>query len=718
MTDESAADRVAAQRAARLFKPEDPLFKALIETSADMFSVMEVTDDGPRLRYVSPSVRSLMGYEAEELLSLDPGLFLGDVSGWPDLFNDLVLGHGETSPPIEIEVRHRDGTLRWIESRTTNLTDDPVVRGIVSNFRDVTAHRLAEKELELTRALADSVLESAHDAYIRVRDDCRITAWNRQAEQTFGRTRDEVLGRYLEQLIVPEDARRSFRERVFAATRRRPLPEGTPIADVEINVLRRDGSEFPAELTSWTTEAYDGIRFNAFIRDITERRALQRQLSHSALHDELTGLPNRNLIANSLTAALRRAVRAELQVAVLFCDLDQFKVINDSLGHSVGDQVLAAVADRLVQAIRVGDTIGRFGGDEFVVILDGVAGRSEASTLGERVLGTFAKPFQVAGYELFVTASIGIAVGMSSADPERLLADADAAMYRAKEKGRARLELFDPRMLMGVRERLFRRQEVGKALGQALERDELVLLYQPLVELDTGAVVGAEALLRWQRPGHGLVGPSGFLDLASDTGLIVPIDAWVLETACAQLQHWAAAVPDRELRMSVNQAARSLAAPTMLDHLRSVLAGNRCRADALTLDLDVAALGDVDALRPVLDEMRGCEVHVALDDFTTGPASLDTLRRIPADTLKIKRSLIANLVDGPYDPAVVAAIATTASALGHIVVAKGVETIEQARMAKRRRCGLAQGFLFSGPVTGDRFTELLLSGSRYDIDEP
>jgi EAL domain-containing protein (putative c-di-GMP-specific phosphodiesterase class I) len=289
-------------------------------------------------------------------------------------------------------------------------------------------------------------------------------------------------------------------------------------------------------------------------------------------------------------------------------------------------------------------------------------------------------------------------------------------MYRAKEKGRARLELFDPRMRMRVRERLDRRQELGKALGRALERDELTLLYQPLVELDTGAVVGAEALLRWQRPGHGLVGPSGFLRLASDTGLIVPIDAWVLETACARLQRWSEAVPGREVRMSVNQSARSLASPAMLDHLRGVLSGNGCRADAMTLDLSETALGDLDAVRPLLDELCASGVHLALDDVTMGPASLDRLRRIPADTLKIKRSLVANLVDDGYDAAVVTAVAQTAAALGHTVVAKGVETIEQARMARRRGCALAQGFLFSGPISGDRFTELLRSGSRYCID--
>ena len=717
MTGEDAADGAPAPRAAGMSAPDDPLFHALIEHSADLFSVMDITDEGTTVRYVSPSIRAVMGYEVEEILNRDPGAFVGDRATWPDVLKSLVLAPGETSPLTEIEVRHRDGSPRWIEVRSTNLIDDPAVRGVVSNFRDITPRRLAEQELELTRALAGSVLESAHDAYVRTRDDGRVTEWNRQAEQTFGRTREEALGQQLEKLILPEESRPAFRKSIFEATRRQPLPEGTPIADVEIDAMRRDGSRFPAELTSWTTHAYDGVRYNAFIRDITDRKALEHQLSYWALHDELTGLPNRNLIVNSLTSALNRAVRSDLLVAVLFCDLDQFKVINDSLGHSVGDLLLTAVADRLGRAIRLGDTIGRFGGDEFVVILDGVAGPSEASTLGERVLETFLKPFPVAGYELFVTASIGIAIGTSSSDPERLLSDADAAMYRAKEKGRARLELFDPSMRVRVRERHDRRQALGNALGQALERDELVLLYQPLVDLGCGAVVGAEALLRWQRPGHGLLGPSEFLRLASDTGLIVPIDAWVLETACRQLRCWNDAVPDRALGLSVNASSRRLASPRMLDHLELVLATTGCRPDALTLDLTEAAPGELDAVRPLLDALSATGVHLAIDDFTTGPSSLDALRRIPADTLKIERSLVTNPDDDAYDVAVVTAVATTAVALGHTVVAKGIQTIEQARMARRRRCALAQGFLFSGPISGDQFTELLRRGSRYHIDD-
>ena len=709
----SPADSPEARRAADLFRPDDPLFRALIESSSDMYCVTETTDEGRRIRYISPSIRSVLGYEAEDMLAFDPVEFVADQAMWPVQLKTLVLGPGETSPMVEVAGRHRDGSIRWLEVRMTNLMHDPAVRGTVTVMRDVTARKLAEEELERTRALSEGVLETAQDAYIRIRADGRITAWNRQAEQTFGWNADEAIGRNLEDLVLPERHRAAFRRSLASAEPSLGASEGVAVAQIRITALRRDGHEFPAEVTSWTSEAHDGMRFNSFVRDITEQRALEDKIAHKALHDELTGLPNRTLLADSLTNALKRAARRQGLVAVLFCDLDQFKLINDSLGHTVGDQLLCSVAERLSHSIRSGDTIGRFGGDEFVIVFDGVTSDLEASEFGDRVLRAFRQPFTFHDHGLFVTASIGVAVGNAESDAEHLLADADAAMYRAKEKGRARLELFDATL----RQRVHVRHELQQALGLALERDEFRLHYQPLVSLETGAVVGAEALLRWQRPGHGLVGPSDFLTLASDTGLIEPIGQWVLETACRQLRRWKEDLPDRDLTMSVNVSSRRLASKTMLSHLASVLASSGCRPGDLTLELtETALMADLNTMLPILDDLVATGVHLAIDDFGTGQASLGSLRRFPVDTLKIPRSFIANLGVDPYDTALVSAISTMAAMLRHTVIAKGVETRDQALRVRGHRCALAQGYLFSRPLDTDHFLELLRDDVRFGLE--
>jgi diguanylate cyclase (GGDEF)-like protein/PAS domain S-box-containing protein len=710
----ATSDDVAeARRVADLFQTTDPLFRALIESSSDIVSVTRVSGNQAKLLYVSPSVESVLGYEPDEFISMDVESIIDDALMFPLYLGLSVLGQGETSAPVVIPVRHRDGSRRWLEVRSTNLMDDPAVRGVVSNARDVSDRRLAEEELERTRVLTTSVLETANDAYMQFDYNGRVITWNRQAERTFGWSRMEAIGRQLDELIVPKQYREVFRADMEEATQRKQTLEGKVMDNLEFTALRRDGTEFPIEVTSWATPGVDGVRLNAFIRDITERKTLENRLSHEALHDVLTGLPNRSLLKSSLQDALHRAGRSRLRVAVLFCDLDQFKVINDSLGHSVGDELLCAVARRLEQSIRLGDTISRFGGDEFVIVLDGVVDAMEASTLAERVLGTFRHAFPLVDYELFVTASIGVAVGLSSSDPEELLADADAAMYRAKEKGRARLELFDATL----RRRVRLRHDLQQALGLALERDELELLYQPVVSLADGAIVGAEALLRWQRPGHGLVEPADFLGLASDTGLIVPIGAWVLETACRQLRRWELAVPDRAVTMSVNVSARRLASSTMVDHLSQVLTEVGCDPDGLTLELtETALMGDVDAVLPILVDLRSTGVHLAIDDFGAGRSSLGTLRRFPVDTLKIDKSFVDNLSDDPYDAALVAAISTMGTMLGHTIVAKGVETLETAQLVRGHHCEFAQGYYFSRPLTADRFLDLVCDGAHFDLD--
>src|SRR5947209_7893650 len=330
---------------------------------------------------------------------------------------------------------------------------------------------------------------------------------------------------------------------------------------VELEALRADGSTFPVELSLSTWASVDGPCFTGILRDVTERRRAQDKLSHQALHDPLTGLPNRTLVLDRIGQALARSARHDRSVAVLFFDVDRFKVVNDSLGHGAGDALLVLVVDRLQALLRPGDTMSRLGGDEFLVVCEEVEGLDEARHLAERLSGAFAAPFNLGEREMFATASMGIAVGRApDATSESLLRDADAAMYKAKERGRARYEVFDADM----REQLLRRLDTEHAMPRALERNEFRILYQPIVSLETGTMTGVEALVRWEHPEHGLITPAEFVPIAEDNGLIVPLGSWVLRQAMEQAARWHRQHPSRQdLHVTVNLSARQLQDPDL-----------------------------------------------------------------------------------------------------------------------------------------------------------
>ena len=370
-----------------------------------------------------------------------------------------------------------------------------------------------------------ALVESATDAIVSADAEGRIISWNRAAERVFGYAADEILGRRLTSLM-PEQ----YREQHERGMRRfLSSGEGRAIGQtVELEGLRRDGTTFPVELalSTWTTS--DGRFFTGIVRDITERRMAQEKLAHQALHDPLTGLPNRTLVLDRIGQALARCARHDWSVAVLFFDVDRFKIVNDSLGHGAGDALLVLVVDRLQALLRPGDTMSRLGGDEFLIVCEEVDGLDQARHLAERLSGAFRAPFKLGEREMFATASMGIAVGrVPDATSESLLRDADAAMYKAKERGRARYEVFDEDM----REQLLRRLDTEHAMPRALERNEFRILYQPIVSLETGTMTGVEALVRWEHPEHGLITPAEFVPIAEDNGLIVPLGSWVLRKA-------------------------------------------------------------------------------------------------------------------------------------------------------------------------------------------
>ena len=436
---------------------------------------------------------------------------------------------------------------------------------------------------------------------------------------------------------------------------------------------------------------------------------LLKAFAHQALHDPLTGLPNRSLLDDRVRQAVSRAARSEGYVAIAFLDIDHFKLINDTQGHAEGDALLRAVADRISGAVRPDDTVARFGGDEFVVVCEGVADADEATQVGERLREVLQPPFVLRGEEFYVSASIGVTLGSSADTAEGLLRDADAAMYHAKMEGRARTELFDE----GIRARAERRRSTEKALRHALDEGHFELLYQPIVSLEAGWVVGAEALIRWHRPGYGVVAPDDFLSVAEETGLILPIGEWVLDEACHQLREWRVKVPHIPLFMSINVSARQLR-----NHIAEFvsLSARRHEIDmsAVVLEITEGVLMD-DSLHciEVLEELKSAGVKIAIDDFGVGYSSLGYLKRFPIDVIKIDRAFISGLGTNANDSAIVSAIAAIARALKVSVVAEGVETERQLSALRRLTCQQAQGFHFARPLPPDDFAQLVGSGHRW-----
>jgi diguanylate cyclase (GGDEF)-like protein len=434
------------------------------------------------------------------------------------------------------------------------------------------------------------------------------------------------------------------------------------------------------------------------IQDITDRKRAEAQLQHEAMHDVLTGLPNRAMFTDHLDLAIARARRnEERKFAVLYVDLDRFKVINDSLGHAVGDQLLKEVAVRLWKCVRAGDTVARFGGDEFVILLEDIYAESEAVEVAERIKGELTAPFVLNGRDVFTTVSVGVASSWTSYhQSEGLIRDADAAMYRAKSLGKNRHEIYDSAMHAQVNDLL----QMETALRLALERNELTVFYQSIVDLATFKISGFEALVRWRHPEKGLISPALFIPLAEETGLIVDIGEWVLRDACRQMERWQKIFPsDPPLFVSVNLSSKQFTQPDLIQRVTEIIKETKINPEGLKLEItESAVMDDVETATEMLKKLRSLGIKLSIDDFGTGYSSLSYLHRFPIDTLKVDRSFIVNMSEDSENVEIVRTIVSLAQNLGMNVIAEGVETAEQLAALRKLGCEYGQGYLFSKPV--------------------
>jgi len=723
------------------------------DRSASLWTTMAALTrriDAPEVDDVAAAVLDgimTLGFEAADICTLD-GV-------------DYRISHWRGLPEAYVNARHpvaRGVTARVFETRDTVIvhdyaelpTADPVLRsagfqtviarplwvdGVLAGVLEAGSRRrrhLRAEEIaafEMLAAQAGHALENARllerrrddaerfrnlleaspDAMIVASPDGRIVQASRQAEALFGYRVDEMIGRPATDFMPPDS-----RESQMAMAYEWYLGRGASVIgatpEEDVRVLRKDGTEAPVEVTFSVVDTPEGRVITLAMRDVTERREFEARLAHQATHDQLTGLPNRELFMEQLAGAIRHPPSDGVPVQVFFVDLDHVKYLNDSRGPLVGDELIVSVARRLTERLG-GAFVARLGGDEFGLLVNGLTDDTAVRGFAQRIMDAFDSPFRVGGGEHHLTVSIGISVGIPGAQADEVLRNAESAVHLAKVNGRDRFEFFDQTLTEAAAERL----SLESALHRALARDEFLVVYQPVVELGSGDVVGVEALLRWRRPGIGTILPDRFISVAEDTGLIVPVGRWVLERACEQLAAWSRDIPDLTCRMSVNVSNRQLEHDHFVDEVAAVLDATGVDPAAVVLEITESCfIRDFDATLRRLHALHRLGVRLAVDDFGTGFSSLSALSTLPVDIVKIDKSFVDDL--GTRYGAVVSAVVTLARAFGLDVVAEGVEAPEQREQLLTLGCTFAQGFFFSVPLHANEAGFLLTGASGGERD--
>ncbi len=675
-------------------------FRALLENASDLITLLDL--DG-RILYQSLSSQRLVGLPADDLVGRDFHELLHEADR--ERFAGAIrtsLEQAGAGDPVELRLRHTDGHWCELESLVNNMLDNPVVGGVVVTSRDVTERRGVEVALKRERAFFQQLFRSSPAGIVILGNDDRVVDANDAFVDLFGYEVDEIAGRPLNELIVPEKLHAEASELSRSVIRQQTV-------DRETVRRRKDGTAVDVAILGSPIElATQRIGAFGIYTDITERKNAERKLFHDAFHDALTGLPNRTLLSERLERSLRRSKRrTDYQFALLFIDLDRFKVINDSLGHAAGDELLIEISRRLEGCLRPGDTVARLGGDEFTIILEDVQEVADATRVSERILEALGKPFVVTGQEVVSSGSIGIAFSSTGYDrADDIVRDADLAMYRAKSAGKARYEIFDTEMHRGAVERL----KLETELRHAIERKQLRVHYLPVVSLTSGRMVGFEALVRWQHPERGLVRSGELVPVCEETGLIVPLGRWMLAQACRQLVAWQKRFPEHDcLLVSLNLSVQEISAPDFVSRIDQILKKTGAPASALGFEVTESLMSGEAAgeVAETLWQLQKRGFRLYIDDFGTGYSSLSALHRYPIDSLKIDSSFVGDLEPGGESLEIVRAVAALGESLGLTVIAEGVEDREHLEQLRKLGVGYAQGYYFSQPLPGAEVEKLI-----------
>ena len=555
-----------------------------------------------------------------------------------------------------------------------------------------------------------SVFQSASDAIFLVDQRGNILLWNNASESIFGYREAEIIGKPAISLMSDKYKRKALK----VGLRKTIEKVLNPLSGkaIESTGKRKDKSEFPLELSVSVWRTNRGIFYTAIVRDITNRRAVEQLLLHEATHDALTGLPNRSQFTEILKGAIKKAEADEnYKFAVLFLDLDRFKIINDGLGHVMGDKLLVAISRRLAHCLRPKDTVARFGGDEFTILLNNLENNDYAVEIAERLQEELIQPFTIDGHEVYTSASVGITFSdAAKRRPEDFLRDADTAMYQAKRAGKARYEIFDSAMHI----RSMNQLQTENDLRRAIEREEFFVVYQPILNLRSGDIREFEALVRWNHPEHGFIPPDDFIPVAEETGLIMAIDRWVLTQACRQLCLWQKNSIYRDsLSISVNLSTKLLINTNLTKQIRDLTEEMNLNPHCLKLEVtETSVMENAETALQILSDISKLGVRISSDDFGTGYSSLSYLHRFPFNRLKIDRSFIGRMDTDEKSEEIVRTILTLAANLNLETCAEGIENEQQFRRLRELGCEFGQGYLFSKPVEAEAAEKLL--GKRFE----
>ena len=657
------------------------------------------------MEYVSEGCHKLTGYRPAELV-FNTRVSYDQITLPEDRANVSRTIHAalesNTSFEVEYRIRRADGRSCWVLERGVGIrSEDGRLAWIEGYIQDISDRMAANEMLREAVRRYSSIFEHATEGIFQTTPEGRYLNANPALARIYGHVSADALIDHLQdisrQLYVQPERRTAFV---------RLMQEHGVVRNFESQVYRMDGSVI------WISENARAVRnadgsvqfFEGTVIDITERRQHEAELEYQANHDSLTGLPNRSLLRDRIEQAIAKAQRDAMRVAVVFVDLDHFKLINDSLGHHIGDRLLLEVADRLMTCVRSHDTVARQGGDEFVLVLNEQHDADETLSIVKRLLDVVSQPWLHNGQEYGLGCSIGISCYPRDGDnPDALLRCADIAMYKAKASGRSTHHTYTPELNQAVSDRL----EVQNNLRYALERDEFRVYYQPRVDVASGRIIGAEALIRWECPGKGLIPPDHFISIAEETGLIIPIGQWILQEACRQNRAWQrAGLPS--ISVSVNLSPIQFRHAGLVQSVADAL--QQAELDPAWLELELTesfVMHDAERINVAMQSLKALGVDIAVDDFGTGYSSLSYLKRFPVDRLKVDKSFVRDIDSDPDDAAIVRAIITLGHALGLKVVAEGVETPAHLAFLQQHGCDELQGYLFSRPVPAAEMETLL-----------